>query len=406
MTMQTLIYFQKPDLEKSYVKAHTRKLKDGRRVEIAAYYDKRARKGSELAPAHGHNLAHLVPEEREKFDAMHKEHHLLTFYQGHALKKRIGQHERAVQTLKERAVDFERQGAHKAATKLHNKALRHESDLIRHRRALGKVETATNWLANEKEKRVQGSGALDMENADFHHARYVDKLGSPWKPMKTEGARLEPDDAARKVEGAVYSNGQWKNDEKPIQPTNEEWAAMTLEKQEAHKKAMQKWRQSEAEKYEKIRAESKKTAKEAARKAAKETKSKREAGEIIPYKEMPPGVYAGERSYVIETMGRKWLELKDPSGKYHSVKAPIDKFKGHLEIGDKLSFPANVHIESNKYGQTTTVYPLYGEFLDKAKEKQNAKIIATAEKAEAERKERNEKSAKIWIGWIDRKSVV
>ena len=102
--MQTLIYFRKQDLEKSYVKAHTRKLKDGRRVEIAAHYDKRARKGSELAPAHGHNLAHLVPEEREKFDAMHREHHLLTFYQGHALKQRIGQHERAVQTLKERAV--------------------------------------------------------------------------------------------------------------------------------------------------------------------------------------------------------------------------------------------------------------------------------------------------------------
>ena len=209
MTMQTLIYFQKPDLEKSYVKAHTRKLKDGRRVEIAAYYDKRARKGSELAPAHGHNLAHLVPEEREKFDAMHKEHHLLTFYQGHALKKRIGQHERAVQTLKERAVDFERQGAHKAATKLHNKMLRHESDLIRHKRALGKVETATDWLANEKEKRVLGSGALDMENAEKHHAAYVEKLGSPWKPM----AETIKESAPNK-----FKNGQWQSENIKLPP--------------------------------------------------------------------------------------------------------------------------------------------------------------------------------------------
>ena len=33
--MQTLIYFRKQDLEKSYVKAHSRKLKDGRRMAVA-----------------------------------------------------------------------------------------------------------------------------------------------------------------------------------------------------------------------------------------------------------------------------------------------------------------------------------------------------------------------------------
>jgi hypothetical protein len=177
-----LLAFPK-ELVKSFVKAHSRKLKNGQRVEIAAHYDKRTRKGTEHAPDHGHNLTHLSPEDQARFDAMHREHHLLTFYQGHALKNRLSHHRQAIQTLNERADEFTQQGAHKAATKLRNKAIKLNSAAIRHTRALEKVETATNWLANEKEKRVQGAGTLDTENADKHHEMYVGKMGSPWKPL-------------------------------------------------------------------------------------------------------------------------------------------------------------------------------------------------------------------------------
>lgn len=55
MSMPSLLLVSS-SLAKSFVQAHTKRFKDGRVVQVAAYFDKRVRKGTEHAPAHGHNL--------------------------------------------------------------------------------------------------------------------------------------------------------------------------------------------------------------------------------------------------------------------------------------------------------------------------------------------------------------
>ena len=227
-------------LQKSYIAAHTRKAKDGSVVQVAAYYDKRQKKGAEHAPAHDHPVKHLSGEAQARFDAMHREQHLLHHYQGHALRKRIAEHEGKVKVLQERADAFEKQGAKKSATAMRNKILRHESDLIRHRRALEKVDKHVKALGGMKESLVSGSGKVEP-STDESHQKYVDKLGSPWKPMKTpvgaeplgdskpsqgvpkpelgnerKKAKLEdtgPQEGERNAEGLVFRNGRWHREE-------------------------------------------------------------------------------------------------------------------------------------------------------------------------------------------------
>lgn len=124
---------------KSYIGAHTRRLKNGAVVQVAAYYDKRSRKGVELAASHGHDLSHLDDAQRAKFEQMHKEQHLLHHYQAHALKKKIAEHEADQEKAEKEAQEHREAGRHVDATKAANRALRVKSRLLRHRRELDEV---------------------------------------------------------------------------------------------------------------------------------------------------------------------------------------------------------------------------------------------------------------------------
>lgn len=168
-------------LGKSYVGAHVRRLKNGKVITVGPYYDKRIKKGTEhVQAAHGQDVSGLDQGRRDKLEQMHKEQHLLHHYHGHALRKRIAEHQAEIQSLTDQAKAHRAAGREVEATKAVNRALRHKSAMQRHARELAQVDAKVAGIGAMKDKMVAGSGAVG-ESTDEGHDVYAEKLGDRWK---------------------------------------------------------------------------------------------------------------------------------------------------------------------------------------------------------------------------------
>ncbi|MCK7579865.1 MAG: hypothetical protein MZV65_32010 [Chromatiales bacterium] len=191
-----LLFSPSADLLKGYIKAHTRVLKNGRTIEIAAHYDKRTKKGAEHAPGHGHDTGHLSESDRDRFDRMHAEQHLLHHYRGHALRQRIAEHEATIADLHAQAKAHSDAGRHKEAAKLANRALKHNARRLRHQRELEKIDAAVAGIGRMKEALAQGRARSSQARTPRTRTilRSWDSTSTPrWTPMndsRPDPARL------------------------------------------------------------------------------------------------------------------------------------------------------------------------------------------------------------------------
>lgn len=185
---------------KAFVKEYHYTSKSGKLVHVESHYDKRTKKGTEHAPAHGWNLSHLDKDTADKFDRMHAEQHLMHHYNGHARRERIKHHEKHIETLKERIADAEAKGMHKTAAALKNKLWKHGSDLQRHQKAVGKIDATVKGIGKLKDSMVLGSGEVEP-STDESHAKYADKMGAVWKPKveKPKAAAMDSQKAHDKM---------------------------------------------------------------------------------------------------------------------------------------------------------------------------------------------------------------
>jgi uncharacterized membrane protein YgaE (UPF0421/DUF939 family) len=170
-------------LNKSYIKAHKRRLKSGVMVDVPAHYDKRVRKGVEHTPAHGHDLRHLDNKQRSLFDRMHAEQHFLHHYHGHALRKQIAKKEAKIKALHDEAKAHKDAGRHVEGTKAVNRALSLNAQRIRHQKTLADIEHRVDGLAEMKNKLVEGAGSV-KDSTDDSHKHYADKVGARFKPRR------------------------------------------------------------------------------------------------------------------------------------------------------------------------------------------------------------------------------
>lgn len=199
---------------RSYVAAHQRRLKNGQVVQVGAHYDKRVRRGTEHAPGHGHDTAHLDEKGRDLFRRMHEEQHLLHHYHGHALRSRIATLEAAHKVHEAEAQTHRAAGRHKEATRAANRALKLQARLHRHRRELADVEHKVRGIAEMKERLAPGSGAVET-STDASHAGYVAKMGPKWKPAAEKpGAPEQNDDGARTDFNVLVDQALTENDPK------------------------------------------------------------------------------------------------------------------------------------------------------------------------------------------------
>lgn len=165
---------------KSFVAAHTRRLKNGKAIQIAAHYDKRIRKGVDLAPEPGPSIEHLDADKQGLFRRMHREQHLLHHYHGHALRKRVAHLEKQAEEAKRASKDHAEAGRRIESTREANRALRLGGQMHRLRRELADVDSRVAGIGHMKERLVAGSGAV-QDSTDEAHDAYAAKLGRRWK---------------------------------------------------------------------------------------------------------------------------------------------------------------------------------------------------------------------------------
>lgn len=165
---------------KSFVAAHTRRLKNGKAIQISAHYDKRIRKGVDLAPEHGPSIEHLDADKQGLFRRMHREQHLLHHYHGHALRKRVAHLEKQAEEAKRASKDHAEAGRRIESTREANRALRLGGQMHRLRRELADVDSRVAGIGHMKERLVAGSGAV-QDSTDEAHDAYAAKLGRRWK---------------------------------------------------------------------------------------------------------------------------------------------------------------------------------------------------------------------------------
>jgi hypothetical protein len=162
-------------LFKAYVNAHTRRLKNGQVVHIAAYYDKRIKKSSQHAPDHTHDVSHLSDEDKAKFGNMHKEQHVAHFYEAHALGRKLDTEKQLLATLERSSRRYEEAGDKKSVTAVHNKVIKLNQSIMRHERMHSRAKAIVEGIGQMKEGVVKGSGKL-IDDADKAHAHYAGKL--------------------------------------------------------------------------------------------------------------------------------------------------------------------------------------------------------------------------------------
>lgn len=179
-------------IQKSYVQAHERKLKSGQVVQIQAHYDKRTKKHTEHAPEHGHDVSHLSSEEKDLFNRMHREQHFMAHYHSTGYRKMAQHHESRASELETEAVEHEKAGRKKRASKLRDSATKHREKATKYHDAAGKMDKIVQGIGALKEKLVAGSGKLADEDTSAAHARYAEKAGHKFKTLAPKQASDKP----------------------------------------------------------------------------------------------------------------------------------------------------------------------------------------------------------------------
>jgi len=185
---------------KSFVAAHTRRLKNGKAIQIAAHYDKRTRKGADLAPDHGPSVEHLDADKQGLFRRLHHEQHMLHHYHGHALRQRIAQLESQIEDAKRASKDHAAAGRRVASTKEANRALRLGGHLHRLQRELADVNSKVAGIGHMKDRLVAGSGAV-QDSTDEAHDAYAKTLGRRWK---AQAAPKPPEPAQEPTKPVIH----------------------------------------------------------------------------------------------------------------------------------------------------------------------------------------------------------
>jgi len=186
---------------KAFVAEHQRRLKNGKTVTIAAYYDKRVKKAAQYAPDHGHDVNHLSDEDKAKFSNMHKEQHVAHFYEVHALSRKLAAEQQLLATLERSAKRYEVEGNKKSVTAVHNKIYALKQHIRRHERDLNHAKAIVEGIGKMKHKLIEGSGEL-KDDADKQHAHYVEKLGERFATSKQKPI-LKPENFIAAPDGAT-----------------------------------------------------------------------------------------------------------------------------------------------------------------------------------------------------------
>lgn len=165
---------------KAYIAAHTRRLKSGKTVQVAAHYDKRTRKGTEHATGHGQGLEYLDDSQRALFERMHKEQHMLHHYHGHALRKKIAALEAEEAAHAAAEAEHEEAGRHLEAAKAGNKRLAAKAKRLRHQRELADIDAKVSGIGAMMGTLAPGAGKV-ADSTDETFQTYSRHLGVRWK---------------------------------------------------------------------------------------------------------------------------------------------------------------------------------------------------------------------------------
>ncbi|MFZ4504534.1 MAG: hypothetical protein ACOYM1_11345, partial [Methylovulum sp.] len=125
--MPILLYFTQP-LTKSFIPAHTRKTKDGKIIQVAAYSDKRLRKDAKAVQV---DHSGIKAWDKEHWTRLHQEQHVLHHVDKALHERRIKEYEANITHHNKKAAHHEEQRAlarakgDSVALSEHNKALTH-----------------------------------------------------------------------------------------------------------------------------------------------------------------------------------------------------------------------------------------------------------------------------------------
>ena len=164
---------------KSFIAAHTRKTKDGKIIQVAAYSDKRLRKDAQSV-IHNKDINHLSEDDRANWARLHQEQHVLHHVDKALHERRIKESEANITHHNKKAAhheeqrDIARAKGDSAALSEHNKALTHHHNRAQawankrapHQRQLAKVNHKLDGIKAMKEKLWAGSGEVG-ETSDF-----------------------------------------------------------------------------------------------------------------------------------------------------------------------------------------------------------------------------------------------
>jgi hypothetical protein len=158
---------------KSFIAAHTRKTKDGKIIQVAAYSDKRLRKDAQSV-IHNKDINHLSEDDRANWARLHQEQHVLHHVDKALHERRIKESEANIAQHNKKAAhheeqrDIARAKGDSAALSEHNKALTHHHNRAQawankrapHQRQLAKVNHKLDGIKAMKEKLWAGSGEV------------------------------------------------------------------------------------------------------------------------------------------------------------------------------------------------------------------------------------------------------
>jgi len=211
--MPILLYFTQP-LTKSFIPAHTRKTKDGKIIQVAAYSDKRLRKDAQ-AVTHNKDINHLSEDDRANWERLHKEQHVLHHVDKATHERRIKEYAANIEHHKKKAAhheaqrDLARANGDSAALSEHNKALTHHHNraqawinkLAPHERQLAKLNKKLDGIKAMKEKLWAGSGEVGAK-----------------EPAKNLSESASPKDGERNADGLVFRDGRWHREDGTASP--------------------------------------------------------------------------------------------------------------------------------------------------------------------------------------------
>ncbi|MFW9605267.1 MAG: hypothetical protein ACMV0I_01680, partial [Pseudomonas sp.] len=116
----------------------------------------------------------------------------MAHYHSTGYRKMAQHHESRASELETEAVEHEKAGRKKRASKLRDSATKHREKAIRYHDAAGKMDKIVQGIGALKEKLVAGSGKLADEDTNAAHARYVEKAGHKFKTLAPKQASDKP----------------------------------------------------------------------------------------------------------------------------------------------------------------------------------------------------------------------